>query len=163
MALIIEIVMKAEAEKIPVVPITKLRRRSPGGYEVVAVAKDNVAGDSLLNPGDIVIWSCVAGAVVLIVWMVFGIGHAIAFVYQAVGGSVDMKTISKDLQSIKPQPTDAGPIDQNVAAADVEMDRKSEEMKKNFNDAFGPSIGRFFDAANGLKIPVKKNKEVGTF
>ena len=95
--------------------------------------------------------------------MFFGIGHAISYVYQAVGGSVDMKTISKDIQSIKPQPTDAGPVDRNVAAADVEMDRKSEEMKKNFNDTFGSSIGRFFEAANGLKIPVSKKKEVGTF
>lgn len=155
--------MAAEAPKIPEVPLTKLRRRSPGGFEVVACAKDAEVKESLVTPGDFVIWTCVAGTVVLIVWMVFGIGHAIGWVYRSVSTGVDVKSISQDIKSLKPEPVDGGVPAKNLDAADVEMNRKSEEIKKNFNDSFGSSLGRFFEATKSMKVPEQKHKEVGTF
>ena len=155
--------MKDKTPEIPVVPITRLRRRSPAGFEVVACPKEHTEKEHFITPGDVVIWTCAGAVVIMIVWACFGIGHMFSYVYRSVSGAVDVDSLKKELTIQAPAQQEKLPPNPNIAAADREMDERSNEIKKNFNEQWGDSLNKFFEATKGLSPSQKKNQDVGTF
>ncbi len=151
--------MKEQAKKIPVVPITKIRRKSPGGFEVAVCEKDSAESEWLITPGDVIIWSCAAGVVFMLVWVAFGLGHVVSYVYRSV-----TDVVSSEFKSA-PAPANLPPAstDPNIAAADYEMNKKSEEIKHNFNAIYGDRFEKFLESTKGMVPVPQKKKEVGTF